>query len=162
MPNVEIKIEYDTDPQSPDEWCSLVKIAYLNNSRYKLGSEPVKLEQMDEIKDGITSGKYIGLPVYAYIHGDVQLSTEPFSCPWDSGQSGLVYGDTKELAEAGMCNEQALLMCKDFVETYSLYLQGEVYGYRVLVDGEEVDSCWGFYGRKDAQEAANEAASAYR
>ena len=29
------------------------------------------------------------MPVYAYIHSGMTISTEPFSCPWDSGQLGF-------------------------------------------------------------------------
>lgn len=44
---------------------------------------------------------------------------------------------------------------KSEVETYDQYLTGDVYGY-VIEDkeGEELDSCWGFYGEEYCLEEA--------
>lgn len=90
------RLEQDQDCPNPLTDCDgMPKVAYLSRSRYVLGSEAVDQERMDEIAKGIESGKLIGLPVYAYVHSGVALSTGPFSCPWDSGQSGFVY-ETKE------------------------------------------------------------------
>jgi len=33
----------------------------------------------------------ISLPVYLYDHSGITVSTCPFSCPWDSGQVGIIY-----------------------------------------------------------------------
>jgi hypothetical protein len=48
---------------------------------------------------------------------------------------------TKELEDKVIkCLEQE-------VETYDQYLTGDVYGFVVYdEDGQEVDSCWGFFG----------------
>jgi hypothetical protein len=35
-------------------------------------------------------------PIYAYIHSGVTISTEPFTCRWDSGVIGYVYHDFSE------------------------------------------------------------------
>lgn len=33
------------------------------------------------------------------------------------------------------------------VKTFDQYLRGEIYGFIIeTVDGEHLDSCWGFYG----------------
>ena len=32
------------------------------------------------------------------------------------------------------------------IETFDQYIRGDVYGFIVEEDGEEIDSCWGFYG----------------
>jgi len=43
------------------------------------------------------------------------------------------------------------------VKTYSQYLQGDIYGYQIEdQEGNEIDSCWGFYGIDAAIEAAKE------
>ncbi len=96
-----IEIERDPDPQDPAEWDSMGKIAYLASSRYKLGTEALSQEQMREIEVGINDETLIGLPVYAYVHGDVSLSTEPHSCPWDSGLSGYIYCTAEMEEEEG-------------------------------------------------------------
>ena len=44
--------------------------------------------------------------------------------------------------------ECALRMMRSEVAEYDDYLAGNVYGYRLFGRaGEEVDSCWGFYGQ---------------
>jgi hypothetical protein len=40
------------------------------------------------------------------------------------------------------------------VEEYNKYITGEVYGYRIIENGEEVDSCWGFYGLDHCRQQA--------
>lgn len=37
------------------------------------------------------------LPIYIYSKGGVALSTEPFSCPWDSGQVGFIFVSKEKL-----------------------------------------------------------------
>jgi hypothetical protein len=174
---VRVRIEYDTDPVSPSDWDNLGEIAY-SSSRYSLGTECVSHDRLDEIAAGIRKGDLVGLPVYAYVHGSAMISCgtrlkqgamlygNPFSCPWDSGQSGFVYC-TKEAAikEFGKkiltarVKRNVLRCLANEVEGYSQYLEGDVYGVIVerLEDEEWVDkeSCWGFYGLEYAREEAN-------
>jgi hypothetical protein len=43
--------------------------------------------------------------------------------------------------------ENALKAMHAEIEMYGAYLAGEVYGYEVVdSNGNELDSCWGFYG----------------
>jgi len=97
------------------------------------------------------------LPLFLYEHGNSVLATEPFSCPWDSGQIGYAvirkevidkdFEGKVELAEACIRAE---------IQTLSQYWNGEVYGWAYVeleecsccgVESEDVgDSCWGFYG----------------
>lgn len=90
------------------------------------------------------------LPLYLYDHGGITMKVGAFRDPWDSGQVGWIvaseeaikreWGGDEKKAEEG-------LHCE--VEMYDQYLRGAVYGY-VLKDasGEEVDSCWGFFGEE--------------
>jgi len=56
----------------------------------------------------------------------------------------------REKAEACLCAE---------VKLYDRYLTGDVYGYIIEDDdGNRIDSCWGFYGDKDAVSQAKEMA----
>ena len=169
-PNLRVRIEYDTDPGSPRDWDNVGEIAYCS-SRETLGSENVSRDRLDEISDGIVNGSLIGMPVYAYCHGGATISTKPFSCPWDSGQSGFVYC-TKEKAikEFGkkLMTKNVLdrtLKCLECeVDIFAQYLEGDVYGIiveRVIrdedgdeTDTEELDSCWGFYGLEYARTEA--------
>lgn len=158
-----IELYPDEDPISPMEGEEDVSIAYLKRSRYTLGTEGVDEETLREIGERIESGELIGLPVYAYIHSGVALSTGAFSCPWDSGQSGFVYIHRsvtlkwyggKRITKKKI--SRALDSLRSIVDTFGKYLNGECYGYVIKdADGEVLDSCWGFYddhGRTEARE----------
>lgn len=69
----------------------LGSITYADHSRYTLGTERISLDRFEQIGRMIDKGEYIGLPVYAYIHSGEQISTSPFTCPFDSGRSGWIY-----------------------------------------------------------------------
>jgi hypothetical protein len=94
------------------------------------------------------------LPVYLYDHSGLAISTGGFSDPWDSGQVGYIFirhsdilkewgGKGKRLTQKVM--KQAEKYLDGEVETYNDELQGRVYGYIVEKDGDDIDSCWGFY-----------------
>ena len=110
------------------------------------------------------------VPIYMYEHGGVALSTGSFSDPFDSGLLGFAFiTNAKIHAEwggghythtpqgsqwvhgTGIINkkrlEKARACIESEVETYSEYLNGNVWGFRMLDrKGNETDSCWGFYG----------------
>jgi hypothetical protein len=135
-------------------------IAYVS-SRYLLGDERVCSEKIDSI---LQDSDLFAVPVYAYIHSGVALSLSPFSCPWDSGMSGVIYIEKDTIRKCyGDLSPSTLEKVKRAFEAeikeFSAYLNGEVYGYVVKdSEGREVDSCWGYYGREYALEAAQESA----
>ena len=144
-----VKIFYDTDFNPRDEFDNFGEILYLGKGRYKLGDKAVSKEEMDRIAE---SDDYIHLPVYAYIHGGVALSTGQFSCQWDSGQSGIVYVSKQKIRENFMVKriskntlKKAYDLLRSEVSECSKVLNGEVYGFVLENEnGEEIDSCWGF------------------
>lgn len=180
-PTLRVRIELDEDAQSPLDDDNLGKIAYVGRSRYVLGNEACDLEDLDMIRDGIARGELVGMPVFAYVHSGTTLKaaeTNPFSCPWDSAQSGFVYMTKAEaLKEWGGLHMTDDVLAKvhsyqaGMVEAFSDYLSGECYGFvieRLTLDedgdvtsAEQLDSCWGFVGDigycKDeaVQQAAN-------
>lgn len=89
---------------------------------------------------------YISLPLYAYEHGAITISTGGFSCPWDSGQIGFIYVARDSLDKERITEEEAIANLKAEVEEYDQYLQGDVWEFVLEEDGEEVDSCGGFFG----------------
>lgn len=174
---VRARIEIDQDPMSPADWDNLGKIAY-SSMRYALGTEYVSRDRLDEIAEGIRNGTLIGLPVYAYVHSGSMISCgtrlkdgtivygNPFSCPWDSGQSGFVYVEkARAIKEFGNkiltahVKRNVLRCLANEVEAFSQYLEGDVYGVIVeRLEGDEwkeVDACWGMYGIEYAREEAN-------
>ena len=108
----------------------------------------------------------LSIPLILAEHGNMWMSTTrdryPFNCPWDSGQVGWIYVTmetliheyhstgacdmkTEEGAEDAMNRAERYLLGE--VEAYSQYLSGDVYGYTVEDRrGEQLDSCWGYYG----------------
>ena len=82
---------------------------------------------------------------------------------WDSGTVGFIYC-TREQVKAEWAGdlEQAERYLEQEIETYDSYLKGECYGYVVKLNGEVVDSCWGFLGDiKYCREEARASAKLY-
>jgi len=102
------------------------------------------------------------LPLYMLDHSGLSISTRPFGCPWDSGQVGYIYATKKAVvATFGDSSSKTLKKVRDMLEqevvAYNQYLQGDVWGIIIENEkGEEVDSCWGFYGHEYAETAAQE------
>lgn len=149
-----VRIVRDSDPRNPrEDDDGLMGTMTCFHGRYKLGDKhdwdnPKDFQESDELKNAIAS-----LPLYLLDHSGLAISTTEFSCPWDSGQVGMIYVTAARFKE---------LRCRDFtpddlpellaelragVETYDQYLKGDVYGVQILEDGEVTDSCYGFYGR---------------
>ncbi|GHV34412.1 hypothetical protein FACS18949_10420 [Clostridia bacterium] len=75
--------------------------------------------------------------LYLYDHSGLTINTTGFPCPWDSGQIGWAY-----------------VSHTDIIKEYDCYLRGECYGFQLLENGMEIDSCYGFLGDfDDAKEA---------
>lgn len=132
-------------------------IGYSNRSRYILGTKPLSRDEMESIEE--QEDTYFSLPVYAYVHSGSTISLSPFSCPWDSGRSGIIYARKDDLVESLGPNWESLVnqAAQYVVEAFDMYLGGDV--YTVLVhdaDGEIVESCGGFLGTEAAKEWAQE------
>lgn len=176
VPGLEARIVYDNAPQAPEY--DIVKIAY-SSSRHCLGTENVSKRRLDEIRDGIRSGKYVGTPVWAYVHSGATISTgkplrgdskkrlrmNPYSCPWDSGQSGFAYMTHEDaLREWGkkrlsaQQKERAIEYIDGVVDEFAAYLRGECYGIKIVdtrgVEEKELDACWGYIGLDYAESEA--------
>ena len=159
---LQVSIEYDDMPCNPrEEFEQFGRILYREGARYTLGDEGASPEDMAEImKD---PGKF-ALPVFAYIHGQTALSLGGFECPWDSGQSGIIYCDRGPDFD----EEQARKIFAGELETFTDYLNGSVYAYTVSREttcehcgetkSETVYSCCGFYGLEYCTEEAKSAA----
>ena len=157
-------LEYDELCQGPEEFGMLGKIYYLTKSRYRLGTVPVSSEKMDEISLKVEQGELFGLPVYAYVHSGVALSTTPFSCDFDSGLSGFIACSREEAYEwysGEMSDEMIYEILRSELEEFSKFLAGDVYVIKILVDGEEKDVVGGHYGFDYAVSCAKEMGEEY-
>lgn len=100
--------------------------------------------------------KYWFFPVYAYIHSGVALSlgrsSYPFNDRWDVSFKGFVYINAEEWPD----EEEAFKVAGSVIEEWNQYLSGDVWGFKVLDidDEDEIDSCWGYYGKEYCIEEA--------
>lgn len=145
-------------------------------------SEPIDLlyelaelirDDEQELREGedISKGELIRLieekgtiimPLYLYDHSGITISTGRFSCSWDSGQIGWIYITKEKIEAEGWTKEQAEKYLEGEVETYDDYLTGNMWGWRVVGDGENTEdgnSCWGYYGTEGIKDALQEARS---
>lgn len=131
------------------------------NSRYYIDSSTKEGMEtlLDKCKD------VIALPVYIYSHGGITINTTGFSCPWDSGQIGWIFTTKEKVTKeydvkilTSLVRRMVEERLKSEIEELDNWLTGEVYGYVIKnPEGEEVDSCWGFYGKMEyCLEAAKE------
>jgi hypothetical protein len=147
-----LSIHSHEDPESPREWDNLGTMAFFHG-RYILGDTNHGLT-MEEVERKYASKNYIALEVFMYDHSGITISTSPFSCPWDSGKIGVIFVSRKKVREeyswkviTKKRKDQIIQYLKNEITTYDQYIRGDVYGYRVIdSDGEELDSCWGFFG----------------
>lgn len=166
-------IKQDEDPQSPREWSNLGHMVCFHN-RMTIGDDHKGLTfetaqdleaRMYDVRNGVC------LPIYAYQHGGITISTRrtgQFADPFDSGKLGFIYASKEMIREhfqKKVCTkkmmEKALEILHSEVETYDQYLLGDVYGYVIKDEaGEVVDSCWGFYGRELAEQEGKAALEA--
>lgn len=97
------------------------------------------------------------LPLYLYDHSGITMSVGKFTCPWDSGQVGFIYMPMKTAREnwPDAPRAKGLACLLQEVETYDHFLTGQVFGWRAVdPEGEEIDSCWGYYGYDETKDDA--------
>ena len=126
--------------------------------------------ELDRLKEEALSN-YVILPLYLYDHGGITMSTSSFACSWDSGQVGWIYMTLGQAMEnwhhlSDPENRDTLIKLAERclraeVEEYDAYLRGDAWGYTIEDErGDEIESCWGFLGEKDARQEAEAAARA--
>lgn len=161
--NITIEIVQDTDPESPRYNDNLGTMICFHR-RYNLGDKHHFRSDMfsgwEDMERHFSKGHII-LPLYLYDHSGITISTTPFNCPWDSGQVGYIAASKDKVrseynvkAITAAIRKKVIQVLLGEVDEYDKYLTGEVYGYRIIENGEEVDSCWGFYGLDHCRQQA--------
>jgi hypothetical protein len=162
-----IVIETDADPTNPRIDCDYLGTMACFHDRYRLGDcgdrRPARelygkhypcFHYLSDVEEFIEQQKAIALPLYLYDHSGITMSTAPFYCHWDSSLVGYIYVTrARVLQEYGgriltkKIKSKVQEVLEAEVETYDQYLSGDVYGFTATSpEGEEVGSCWGFYG----------------
>lgn len=157
----DIEIYPDTYPEDPREWDNLGKIItkrWWNESDINANDTEAVLDFVDKVaKNG-----GVVLPIYVYSHSGDHFKTSSWHgcglpqghARFDSGLAGFIYvtADTirKEYGKkriSAQLREKVENLLKAEIETVDDYANGNVYGYKLIdPDGEEIDSCWGYYG----------------
>lgn len=149
-----IKIYYDDDPQSPDEWGNDDVFLVYEHRDFCIkrpGFDPEEIFETFQ-KKNMFEGFHI-FPVYAYIHSGVALSlgrnTYPFTCPWDTSFKGFALVKRQK---GYWKREKAFEIAQSLIKEWNQCLSGEVFGYN-----SDCGSCWGFYGEEEIPRMIEEA-----
>ena len=159
-----VRIVHDDGAESPREWGGLGRMLCWHR-RARLGDETVSVDEAEECVRTTTAEGGVWLPLYLYEHGGMTMATAPFGCRWDSGQVGVIIADTAAIREqfglpesapiTDEIREGARAALEAEVEVYDQWLRGDVWGFVIEdAEGNFVDSCYGFFGAKSAEEEA--------
>ena len=159
-----IEVYPDFDGDSPRNWDNICKIVCFHR-HYNIGDKhdynQNDYNSWEELKQAIMKlEKVVAIaPIFLYDHGSIHIKVGSFQgmlpqghAEFDSGQIGFIYVTMKSLEEFGFKKrtKKAIAKAEEWIkiemETYSQYIEGDVYGFQKKEDGEETDSCWGFYG----------------
>jgi hypothetical protein len=165
-----IKIYIDDDAPNPrKEYENVGKMVCFHN-RYELGDEhqfkSKNYSSWGQVEAAIREAYDVAvlLPLGLFDHSGISMYIGSGAHPcdsggWDSGQVGFIACTHEQvLTEWGesitVIDDESftpLQMAEKYlrgeVETYNQYLTNEVYGYEIEGEnGDEVDSCWGFFG----------------
>lgn len=166
--DLKINIEQDDLPQSPNDWDDeeLFLVAFhrqFSVERQGFSKQDVadifsKEPESDNYKE-ITE-KYHVFPLVAYIHSGVSLALANegkfVDINFDTSQLGAVFVSKAMEASCDAARDAA----RELVNTWNQYLEGDVWGYVVKdKDGNDLSSCWGYYGKDEAIAAAKESAN---
>lgn len=166
-----IKIIPDCDPESPRDYDNLGTMTCWHR-RYQLGDQHSFDDPRDFLIDlcGLdrdneltmtdlfqrAERQAVILPLFLYDHSGLVMNTTGYHCPWDSGQVGYAHASLADIRKeysvtrvSAKLRQKVTDVLRQEVATFSDYISGNVYGYVVERDGEEIDACWGFIGDSD-------------
>lgn len=167
-----IVLHADSDPENPRKGMDNLGTMVCFHRRYNLGDEhnysnpmdllvtlgvdeeEIGVNPTDDLGDG-SKLRIVWEPLYLYDHSGITMKTTPFSCPWDSGQVGIIYVTYARIAQEENVPEaerstwvptaeqiaQYETILKGEVEVYDTYIRGDVLGYRIYekADASEED-----------------------
>lgn len=167
-----IKVIQDENPQNPREWNNLGTMYAKGHRRYSLGDKECDGMGTDMFDNWKETREYIEkkldacmiLPLGLLDHSGISIyigGGGHWSDPgnWDSGTVGFIYVSREKVREEYSCKRITAKIIKRVedvlrgeVENYNDFLTGNVYGFRIEdSEGEEIDSCYDFYGNPDSK-----------
>ncbi len=156
--NHTIEIHFDYAPLDPRGDDNLGMLWLTHGGRYAFPQEididPTGTTVYDAINEACNPP--VILDVYMMDHSGLAFSFAPFGGYhgyFDSGLVGFIFTTMERIKEyLGFeeLDEDRNAQIREILWTelkdFEAYVNGQVYGYRILKDDELVDSCWGFIG----------------
>lgn len=171
-----INIYYDPDPESPREWDNLGTF-YTAHRRYQPEEDFDKHFNIEDVCENGRPGifrdsflkKYIAQNIYMLDHSGQTVSTTSFNDSWDSGWLGMVAVSIEKVKKeygwrilTAKRREQIEKYLTGEVETYDMYLRGDVYGFQITPENDDnnvLDNCWGYFGDENLKHMITECKS---
>lgn len=104
-----------------------------------------------------TEGAHVVRMVSCTDHSGLSFNLGAPRDPWDSGVAGALVFTQRHADEWGLAEwteDDIVEQMKAEIGQYDAWSNGQVFGYRIRdINGDEVDSCWGFVGWEDFEEA---------
>ena len=149
--NYTIVLEQDEYCESPNEWGDNELFLLAKHREFDVSRKGFDIDEIfDHIKETNVWewGKYRLLPLFAYIHSGINLSTSRV-CQWDSSLVGLIFV-SKEFE-----TDKQDRLAGNLLSDWNTYLIGDVWGYKILSkDDEQVDALCGIYEYEEALKVA--------
>lgn len=153
----EIEIENDSDSDNPRNWCNLGEFCVSNYSKYLDNESGIEIESESDFK--ALEKTHIILPVSVYDHSGVSIYIGSPCDRWDSGQIGWYIASKEEIKRqfkvkriSPKLKSRVIEYLENEVETFNKWVNNEVYKFTLYHNGEEEDSCGGFYNIEDIYE----------
>lgn len=165
MDGITINLVYDQIPRNPREECGTLTTMVCWHPSYILGDPHDWASPEDYKREASELHGGLELPLYLLDHSGLTIQTEPFGCPWDSGQVGWIFVNKKQfLSDTGSTRltpslrKKAIDLMINEVELYDFYLRGDMWGIVIAENcpccGQSdtvIESCWGFFGNDPLQ-----------
>lgn len=117
----------DSYPCNPRQDYECFSTFYITPNRYFSGDKSIN-ELISDLA-AINESDYLKLPIYAYVHSAIALSTTPFHDDFDTGLAGFVVCTRQNMADLGYStpdwSSRAESVIQDELATYQQYLNGE-------------------------------------
>lgn len=149
--NYTIVLEQDEYCESPNEWGDDELFLLAKHREFDVSRKGFDIDEIFEHIEETNVwewGEYKLLPLFAYIHSGISLSTSRV-CQWDSSLVGLIFV-SKEFE-----TDKQDRLADNLLSDWNTYLMGDVWRYEILSkDDEQVDALSGIYEYENALEEA--------
>lgn len=150
----------DSFPCNPRKDYECYSTFYIMPNRYFSGDKSIN-DLVPDLKP-LNESDYLKLPIYAYVHSAISLSTTPFHDDFDSGCCGFAVCTRQNMADLGYStpdwSSRAEMIIEDELATFQQYLNDEakfltLYHYNLSTNSwdeeDSVGSCYNIESDQD-------------